>query len=126
MPKLKLRESDHQEQLVKYLLRLKSVGKVLEFFAPINENTMGFKDRNLVVSLEKKARKMGKRKGVSDIVVVLKKRILFIELKREDGKPSKAQLEFLNGVNNSFVCTGEVCYGFQEAKELVEEMLQYD
>ena len=78
---------------------------------------------------------MGKLKGVSDLVVMLDDRILFIEMKRCQGlkkngekrqenmlKPE--QQAFLDNVNCFSYAKGFVAYGFLEAKEIIEKELK--
>lgn len=49
--------------------------------------------RSLSICLSR-AINMGMRKGVSDIIVLLPKRVVFVELKSEIGKQRKEQIEF--------------------------------
>jgi len=80
---------------------------------------------------------MGKVKGVSDVIVMLPNKILFIELKRSrktlksgklsisHTKVSPEQKIFLNKINEDFNNYAEayVCYGAEEAKEIIESRL---
>ena len=75
-----------------------------------------------------KAKKKGLKKGVSDIVILLKRGKysgLIIELKRKDStknKASKEQVAFLHEVcEQDFYAA--ICYGFDEAKKCVQEYL---
>ena len=80
-------------------------------------------------------KKQGVKPGVSDMVVLLKDKILFIELKRQkkllkSGKYSiaharatKEQLEFLQDINSFSYAEGGVFYGWAEAKEYIEQHL---
>ena len=127
----RLKECEEQKKLIQYL-RLKN----LLYFAPMNENQASFTNRKVAFLQEKKAKTMGKVKGVSDVIVILDDVVLFIELKRSpkklksgrlsvaDTKPSKEQLDFLDRVNKSKVCVGRVCYGADEAIKFVNENIK--
>lgn len=64
----------------------------------------------------------GVKAGVSDLFLPVKRSVfsgLYIELKqRNNGRPSKEQLEFLDFVRSQGFM-GEVCHGFIEAKQLI-------
>jgi len=136
--KSKLKEEDHQKMFVKYLAMLKAKGKVIEYFAPMGENKQSFNNRLVAQKIQKKAEAMGKLKGVSDLCVILKNRVLFIEMKKDpkvlqNGKLSTAgikvseyQKQFLNTIQKSDVCTGVVCYGFDEAKSYIDSQINID
>ena len=78
----------------------------------------------------------GVTKGVSDYVVLLPNKILFIEMKRKKKKlkngnlstshtsTSKEQLEFIKRANKYDYVTATVCYGYMEARELIEKELK--
>jgi len=133
--KSKLKEEDHQKMLVKYLEIQKQRGKIIEYFAPMGENKQSFNNRAVALKIEAKAKAMGKKQGVSDIIVILKNKVLFIELKRakkklKNGRLSSAgisvsdyQKEFLNTIQKSDVCDGVVSYGFEEAKNYLDGFL---
>ena len=77
-------------------------------------------------------RKEGVVAGISDYVVMLPNKILFIEMKRQKKllkngtysishtKLSPEQVKFLDTVNNFNYAIGTVCYGFEEAKSFIE------
>ena len=129
------KETDEQKLLVAYLRILETQKKIIFFFAPMNEDTLAFVDRGVAFRIEQKHKTLGKRAGVSDIVVILKNKVLFIELKRaptitKTGKRSKRgirvsekQKEFLEKINTSDVCVGKVCYGFLEAKDFIDSFI---
>lgn len=123
-------EAEEQESLV-YWLRLKK----LLHFSPNNENQHSFTNRKVAMIQEQKAKRMGKLKGVSDIVVFLEDKILFIELKRrkkklKNGKMSvshtkvsKEQGEFIERANKYQYCSAIVAYGWKEAVEFIESQM---
>ena len=97
----------------------------------MNENKQSYANRKVAIMIENKAKSMGKKNGVGDIVVILPNKVLFIELKREkrtlkNGTKSKAgvyisetQKAFISQVCKSSVCDGRICFGFNEAKEFI-------
>ena len=121
-------EAQEQQKLV-YWLRIKHI----PHFAPTNENNTYKQDRKYAMIAEAKAKATGKLKGVSDLVVMLPKKILFIEMKRRKKKlkngdysishtkVSKEQYEFLTTVNRYGYAEGRVCYGFEEARGFILE-----
>jgi hypothetical protein len=112
-------ETDIQKALVEYL-KLKKI----MFFAPLNENNYSFIDRNLAIKIERKAQKMGKVAGVSDLCLLFQHKILFIELKREGGKVSKNQKAFIDRINNETMAEAIVCYGYHNAKSVIDYELE--
>ena len=119
-------ESEEQEQLVEYLRLLEEQGKIVTFYANINENRTHRQIKKYAIIAEKVNKKLGKKKGVSDITIILKDKVLYIELKRAKkslSKVSKEQIEFLDTINTSNVCSGAVCYGFEESKKYLEGFL---
>ena len=102
----------------------------------MNENVGSWLDRRSAIKIEAKAKAMGKRSGVSDLVIVLHDRVLFVEMKRQckklkNGKISKASIAvsekqklFLGKVGNSSVCEAVVCYGFAEFRDFLEIFLK--
>ena len=119
-------EADEQKALVQWL----NIKHIMHF-APIMENNHSKLNRQFAVRNEAKAKAMGKKPGVSDIIVMLDNKILFIELKRKkkilkSGKEStshtnisEAQKEFIENVNKYNYALGKVCYGWEEAKEFI-------
>lgn len=126
-------EYDEQVAFVEYLALMKKKNKIVTFFATNNENNSHKQNRKYAMIAEVKARKSGKQKGVSDICVVLKNKVVFIELKRQPrvlkngtfsktrAKPTPEQIEFLDGINESDACVGSVCWGAKEAIKFLEK-----
>lgn len=116
-------EEQEQKKLVQWL-RLKKIFH----FAPMNENKQSFTNPKVAMMIEAKAKSMGKVKGVSDLVVMLPNSILFIELKRAKKrltKVSDSQNVFLSKIGQFCYAKGHVCYGANEAIEIIEkEMMQ--
>ena len=124
-------KEEHYEQVkvINYLKILELQGKVITFFAVPNGGS-----RNILEAKNLKAE--GVRKGVSDLVILLPNLVLFLEMKRrpkklKSGKISIAginvsdeQIGFLSRVNMSNVAVGYVAYGFDEAKEFIDRLIE--
>lgn len=124
-------EAVEQQKLVQWL-RLKKIFH----YATTNENNSYKQDRKYAMIAEQKAKSQGKLKGVADITVLLTNKILFIELKKQ-GKVLKngtvshsnsivrdEQKAFLEKVNSFDYAEGRVCYGFESAKNFIEENIE--
>jgi hypothetical protein len=132
---MNISEEQEQKKVVQYLEILKRQNKILFYFSTMNENKQSYANRSVAIKIENKAKSMGKQAGVSDLVIILKERVLFIEMKKaprklKSGKLSIAgikvsdyQKSFLNAVNSSDVCAGFVCYGFDEARKIIEKFI---
>jgi len=123
-------EAQEQQRVVQWL-RMKKIF----FFSPTNENNTYKQDRRYAMIAEQKAKATGKVKGVSDLVIFLPNKILFIEMKRQgvklksgkishsNSKISPEQLAFLDKVNKYPYSKGYVAYGFDEVVKIVESEL---
>ena len=123
-----MKESDDQKAFVKWL-RLRGISH----FAPINENLYGGILRQhlkpalastLIAIIENFLKAMGKRKGVSDIVVLLPRaRTIFIEMKRDQKSKlsidQKAWKEEVEGLGFQY----HLCVGVDQAIKLIECLL---
>lgn len=121
-------EIDEQKKLVKWL----QIKKIF-FYSNVSENNTYKQDRKYAMIAEQKAKSQGKLKGVADITVLLPNKILFIELKKQgkklkngnishsNSKVSDEQIAFLEKVNSFDYAEGRVCYGFEAAKNFIEE-----
>lgn len=126
-------EKVEQQELIKYL----KIKKILHF-APMNENNSSFTNRAIAIRVEAKAKSLGKSKGVPDIFVEEPNRYyhgLRIELKRarkllKSGKTtvshtkiSDEQEKWIRELNErGYFAT--VCYGAEEAIEIIEEYME--
>ncbi len=79
---LNLTEYQEQVLFVSYLQKLKLEKKIIEYFAIANENNMSFTNKTVAIIQSNKAKASGKKSGVSDICIILKNRVLFIEMKK--------------------------------------------
>ena len=121
-------EAVEQKKLVQWL-KLKKIFH----YATTNENNSYKQNRKYAMIAEQKAKSQGKLKGVADITILLPNKILFIELKKQgkrlkngnishsNSKVSDEQISFLEKVNSFSYAEGRVCYGFEEAKNFIEE-----
>jgi hypothetical protein len=120
-------EQIEQKKLVRFLTL-----KKIFHFAVKNESGTSFQGNGKFIGGVDK--QMGKKKGVSDLVVMLDDKTLFIEMKRcrevlKSGELSTENLlkpeqkEFLECVNGFSYAKGFVAYGFLEAKEIIENEL---
>lgn len=126
-----MRKIEQLEQIktVQYLTILKNQDKIVEFFSVPNGGS-----RNKIEASNLK--KEGVRSGVSDLVIILKSKVLFLEMKAPpkilksgkksytNSKVSENQRFFLNTIKCSDVCIGDIAYGFNEAKEKIDFCLK--
>ena len=131
-------EELHQKKLVQYLKILKSQKRIIEFYATINENKHSFSNRQMALRIESKAKSLGKRSGVSDLTIIARDKIYFIELKippkilkngeksYSNSKVSNKQKEFITTVNQSNVVDAVVCHGYEDAKLYVDNFILKD
>ena len=125
------KKEEHKEQVafVNYLYLLEKQGKIITFFAVPNGGSRNIREaRNLKLE--------GVRAGVSDLVVVLKDKVVFIEMKQppkklKSGKLSTAgisvqdsQKRFLEKVTESDVCVGYIAYGFAQARVIINDNIE--
>ena len=78
-------------------------------------------ERKTSVHYGSRLNRMGRLKGASDLFILWptsKYFGLFIEMKSRKGKPTKAQIDFIERVNK-IGYYGRVCYGAEEAIALV-------
>lgn len=122
-------EAEEQKELVRWLN-----SKCIFFYATTNENNTFKQNRKYAMIAEQKAKAQGKKKGVSDLTIFLKDKIVFLELKRQrpllkngklgvaKNKPSEEQIEFLESVNSYGYAVGVVAYGCDESIKIIEEL----
>jgi len=126
-------EDLEQIKLVHFLFLLERQGKIEFFYSNVNElKSKSDNFQNMLMG--KKLKEMGKRKGVADITILTRKKLIFIEIKRKrevlkSGKlsqrdlSSKEQKSFIEIVNKLSYAAGKICYGFEEAKKFIEEWI---
>lgn len=123
-----LTEQQEQIKVVNYLSILERQGKIITYFAVPNGGT-----RNKIEATGLK--KEGARAGVSDLIIVLKEKVLFLEMKRSpnvlksgklsylNSKISDAQVKFLETVKQNKNCVSNVAYGFADARSKIDCLL---
>lgn len=113
-------ESDEQKALILWLKQRK-----IMYFAPMNENSFSFLNRDIVVKIQAKNKAMGSIKGTPDLVIFLPNKIMFLELKRrKSGVLSKEQKDFLSRVNEYPYAIGGVAHGWIEASAMIEYYME--
>ncbi len=123
-----LLEAEEHKLFVKWL-RLKKI----THFAPINENVHSGIIRNamhstlasrVIASIENKLKALGKRKGVSDLVVLLPgARAVFIEMKRVKGGVVSEDQSLWKSEITALGFEAHICKGFDEAVAVIEGLL---
>lgn len=128
---MKKNEAHHQKKVVLFLTDLKLQNKIVDFFAVENENPFSkFINKSITYKLEQESKKMGKKKGVSDLVVIGFGAVHFIEMKDaarqlktklsfSHTKVSREQQVFLDNVKRCSGSRSVICYGYDEAKEYI-------
>lgn len=120
----KRRDDEHQEQkaLFQWADYMTSKHPLLALVFAIPNGG----DRHPAVAAKLKAE--GVKPGVPDLFLPVAKGIyhgLFIEMKAAKGRPSNVQKEWLRQLAHQGFKTA-VCYGWEEAKEVIEEYLLGD
>lgn len=111
-------ETEEQKTLVKYL----QLKKLFYFSIPNGAVLKGSKLQRAIQMA--KLKKEGFIVGSSDIVVMLPKKILFIELKRQKGSAtSQEQKDFIKKVDTFPYAIGAICRGAKIAIDFIEENL---
>ena len=68
---------------------------------------------------------MGLRKGLPDLLVIIKNNLVFIEMKRVKlSKVSDEQKEWIESLNKCNGVNAYVCKGFDEAKIVIDKYLK--
>ncbi len=125
--------TEHQEQCL--LIKWLRVKKIKHFAVP-NANALSSQNKMMAIRIANKLRSEGVASGVSDLVIMLPLKILFIEMKKapkilKSGKLSYSGIKtsdnqkvFLESVNTLPYALGYVAYGWIEAKSIIENELR--
>ena len=116
---IKTTEHQHQSLVCRYLDILQLQGKILTYFAIPNGGKRDAKTASIM-------KREGVRAGVSDLCIISKDKVVFIEMKKDDktkSRLSKSQIDFQNTVKLSNVVQGVVCYGSNDALQKIKELL---
>lgn len=112
-----LSEYEIQCKLVKYLEFLQKKDKIVLFTAIPNSTFSGIIQRV-------KNKKMGVRAGVPDLFILGHNHSLWLEIKREkDGMLSYEQQIWISALNTNGE-PAQVAYGYQEAKEVIDDIFK--
>ena len=116
-PKPFVPSEDHESlAFVGWLELLRAEGKPIRFSHIPNETPTS-------PIQAKRLQRMGVRRGVPDYVLIIRNRLIFIELKRSEGGvvsgPQKEWIAALNAANVGVY----VCNGAREAKQVVSNLL---
>jgi hypothetical protein len=110
-------EEEEQENFILYLEKLISEGKNIKYSSiPNSTFTKSWKQK-------RKNKTQGLRAGLPDLFLIVNNRPFFIEMKRINGKLSDCQKEWINAINECEKLKAVVCYGCEEAKNIVESCL---
>ena len=122
-PKSYPKEDDEAKIFAKYLSDMQAYKQIVCYSHIPNETSI----KNIGYYMKQKA--MGKCAGVPDYIVVTKKKVLFIELKRQKNErgtttscvapDQKLWISALNDAN----CPSQICYGSGQAINFVQSML---
>ena len=113
--------SEHQEQcaVVQWL-----EWNNIDFFAVPNANAMSSENRTKAIRIAVKQKKEGVKAGVSDLVILGYKRVLFVEMKRVSGSAIQPeQIEWRDtclGLGHEAV----ICKGAAQAVSVIKEWLK--
>ena len=116
--KKNIKLSEYQEQclFVEYLDILKNQGKIFMFTAIPNNTwtpSWGQKIKN---------KKAGLNPGFPDLLIVLMPNIICIEMKVKPNKTTVEQQAWIKALNECGIGTF-VCYGYEEAKQTIDNYL---
>ncbi len=112
-------EEQEQQWLVQWLN-----AKGLLFYAIPNSQDLSGVNRVHARNSMAKLKRMGLKPGIPDIVVLLPKFAVYIELKRQKGGVvSDPQKKWLDTLNLLKYCRAHVCRGFGEAVDIIEGYL---
>jgi hypothetical protein len=110
-------EYEEQVKLTQYLTALQQIGKVV-FFSHLAQSTF---TKSFTVQAKNKA--SGVRKGVPDLIIIIDKQLLFIEMKRLKGGKVEPEQAIWNQKLKEAGQNAFICKGFEEAKKFIETFL---
>jgi hypothetical protein len=114
---LDLKESDIQIQVADWLRLYESARDFLFFSVP--GEAMGAAKTGAGLGRMARLKRMGLRAGVADIVIVKAGKVYFLELKREAGKQSKGQIDFMHDCERLEI-PYYVARSFEEAQWIIQ------
>lgn len=120
MDRLKRSEGDEQEALFEWAEWNLTIYPELKLMYHIPNG--GYRNKSEAAKLKKQ----GVKKGVPDICLPAprgKFHGLYIELKTDDGKASKDQIEYIKALNRTGYAA-EIAHGFEQAVEIITRYLE--
>lgn len=112
-------EYDECIALVEYLDILMRQQKVVSYTHVPNETYTTSRTQ------KRKNMMMGVAKGFPDYVIILRDKLVFIEMKREKNSTTSPEQKFwIEELNKQGGVFAEVCRGFNEAKDFIDEMVR--
>lgn len=94
------------------------------YFAVPNQEVRGGTDLQRMLAY-KRLKASGNKAGVSDLIIVLKNKVIFVEMKTTKGTQSPAQKEFQKQVEE-LGHTYIVLHGWKECEEFVEKLKKWE
>jgi hypothetical protein len=113
-------EAQLQEQCCSFLEILKNQNKIIDYFAVPNGLIAGARNNFAYINSLKK---QGFKSGVSDLCIIFKSHVLFVELKIGKNKASLLQLLFIETISNSLVCDGVVINNYDDFVEEIQTVI---
>jgi len=106
-------EADEQQKFILFLEKLISGGKEIKYSSiPNSTYTKSWNQK-------RKNKEQGLRAGLPDLFLIVSNQALFIEMKRKNGKLSENQKEWINAINECYGLQAFVCFGCEEAKQVI-------
>ena len=111
-------EEEEQKNFILYLDDLILKGKDIKYSSiPNSTFTKSWKQK-------RKNTEQGLRAGLPDLFLIVNNRPFFIEMKRINGKLSDCQKDWINAINECEKLQAFVCYGCEEAKNIVYNFIR--
>ncbi len=119
MPNLTPLETDEQYKVCQYLDLLKIKGHDILYSATAqNTYTKSWKQKRT-------NSKLGVHKGLPDLVIIINKVLIFIEMKRLQGSKTSLEQKLWNQKLNDAGEYSYICKGHQEAIKLINKLTGY-
>lgn len=120
MPEKCPKEDHEQREVVKFLRKNK-----IHFFSVPNSQQMSGVNRNVAVRIMGTLKALGLSPGVPDLVILMPKKLLFIEMKRlHGGVVSKFQIHWGTVINSFDYAESFICRGHEQAITLIKIKLE--
>lgn len=111
-------EEVEQQNFILYLEELISEGKEIKYSSiPNSTFTKSWNQK-------RKNKEQGLRGGLPDLFLIISNEPIFIEMKRKNGKLSDYQKEWIKAINECSGVQAFVCFGCEEAKQVINSFYQ--